>query len=195
MPLLHGMGLAGRTSALVRSGARLADGLRHRVPAQSSGRFRELLAEADGQDPGAAREALLRAAVDHLVPDEARILDFLAHQPSGAAAPVIHIHSLTGTGLPGEPALVNASTVGHRAGVALPATTPRYVTRLLAADLVELGEEDPRLEDDYHALLADPGVLAAVSQVVRSGGTPRVLRHTLTISALGRALCGDVRRP
>jgi hypothetical protein len=151
-------------------------------------RFRTLLAMAEQQDEDQARGALLAAAVEHLVPDEARILDHLARRAPGEAVPVVHIGCLTGTGLDGSRVLENASTVGVRAGVALRAMTPHYLRRLLDAGLVALDGEDPRLEDEYRAVLADPGVLAAIRHVTSVGATPRVLRHTLVLTPLGAEL-------
>jgi hypothetical protein len=163
------------------------------MPLQAAGaKLRALLLVADGQDEEAGRAALLLRAVDHLVPDEARILQLLGNKaPSQPAAPVVHILCLTGTGIPGEPLLENASTVGRAAGVSLPQLTPYYVGRLLELGLVEVGPEDDRLVDDYRALLADPAVLAAMSRARDAGATPRVIRHTLALSLLGHQLCAD----
>ena len=161
------------------------------MPLQAAGaKLRALLLVADEQDEEGGRAALLLRAVDQLVPDEARILRLLgATTPSQPAAPLVHIFSLTGTGLPGEPLLENASTVGRAAGVSLPELTPHYVGRLLELGLVEVGPEDERLVDDYRALLADPAVLAAMSRARDVGVTPRVIRHTLALSQLGHLLC------
>lgn len=155
-------------------------------------KLRALLLVAGEQDEEGGRAALLQRAVDHLVPDEARILQLLGDRtPSQPAVPLVHIFCLTGTGLPGEPLLENASTVGRNAGVSLPQLTPHYVGRLLGLGLVEVGPEDERLSDDYRALLADPAVLAAMSRARDAGATPRVIRHTLALSLLGHQLCAD----
>jgi hypothetical protein len=155
-------------------------------------KLRALLQVADAQDEEAGRAALLLRAVDHLVPDEARILRLLGTRTtSQPAVPLVHIFCLTGTGLPGEPLLENASTVGRTAGVSLPQLTPHYVARLLELGLVEIGPEDERLVDDYRALLADPAVLAAMSRARDAGTTPRVIRHTLALSQLGHQLCAE----
>ena len=59
------------------------------VPRQDAGRqLRRLLAEADAQDAAAGRAAWLARAVEHLVPDEARILAVLAAESdTGPGAP------------------------------------------------------------------------------------------------------------
>jgi hypothetical protein len=191
--------VAGRAGALVRSGARLA-GLRSHANGQPEGsaapraaigaKLRDLLAAAGEQDEDAGRVALLAQAVEHLVPDEARLLQALADRPAHQpGAPLVHIHCLTSTGLTGEPLLLNASSIGRTAGVAVPQLTSYYVSRLLALGLVEIGPEDDRLTDDYRALLGEPAVLAAMSRARETGATPRVLRHTLALSALGHELC------
>jgi len=160
------------------------------VPRQDAGhRLRELLALADAQDAQAGRDAWLAQAVEQLVPDEARILDLLGRRPDeGPGASLMHIHCLTGTGIAGEPLLENASLVGRAAGVSLPELTPWYVSRLLLLDLLEVGPEDPRLLEDYQNLLADGTVLAALGRARLDGLTPRVLRHSLRLSPLGRSL-------
>ena len=160
------------------------------VPRQSVGaRLQELLTLADAQDADAGRDAWLAQAVEHLVPDEAKILGVLADYPDGApGCALMHIHCLSGTGIAGEALLENASLVGKAAGVSLPELTPSYVQRLLLDDLVEIGPEDPRLHDEYHSLLADSTVLAALGRARNDGFTPRVIRHTLRLAPLGRAL-------
>src|SRR3954452_23732354 len=161
------------------------------LPLQAAGaKLRALLLVADEQDEEAGRAALLLRAVDHLVPDEARILRLLGNAvPSQPAVPLVHISSLSRTGLPGELLLENASTVGRTAGVSLPQLTPHYVARLLELGLVEAGPEADGLGDEYRALLAYPVVLAALSRARDAGATPRVIRHTLALSLLGHQLC------
>ena len=163
---------------------------RNAVPLQDAGRqLRRLLAEADAQDAAAGRAAWLARAVEHLVPDEARILALLAtDSDTGPGRPLVHIHCMTPTGLAGESLLENVAGVGEASRLALPQLVPYYVGRLVALDLVEIGPEDSRLEDDYPALLAEPQVLAALTAARRQGLTPRVMRHCLRLSALGREL-------
>ncbi|HET6561203.1 MAG TPA: hypothetical protein VFG72_04955 [Marmoricola sp.] len=155
-------------------------------------RLRSLVEKAGDQDADTARAALLHRAVDLLVPDEALLLLTLARQPVGRAVPLVHIHSLTGTGLTGEPLLENATTLGREAELALPHLTPAYVTRLLTDGLAEIGPPDDRLEEEYQSVLAAPEVLAVLTRARRDGVTPRVLRHTLVLSSLGFELCAGV---
>ena len=155
-------------------------------------RLRSLVDQAGTQDADAARTALLERAVGLLVPDEALLLVTLAGQPVDRAVPLVHVHSLTGTGLTGEPLLENATTLGREAGLALPHLTPAYVSRLLADGLVDVGPPDDRLEQGYQAVLGAPEVLAVLTRARRDGVTPRVLRHTLVLSALGFELCAGV---
>jgi hypothetical protein len=159
------------------------------VPRQEVGRrLRRLLTEADHQDAAAGRAAWLARAVDHLVPDEARLLAVLAQPSGGVGCPLVHIHCVTPTGLSGEALLENLVAVGDPARLALPQLVPYYVGRLVALDLVEIGPEDERFRDEYHGLLAKPEVLAALASARAQGLTPRVMRHTLRLSALGREL-------
>jgi hypothetical protein len=159
------------------------------VPRQEVGRrLRRLLTEADNQDAAAGRAAWLSRAVDHLVPDEARLLAVLAEPAGGVGCPLVHIHCVTPTGLSGEVLLENLASVGDPARLALPQLVPYYVGRLVALDLVEIGPEDDRFRDEYHGLLARPEVLAALASAREQGLTPRVMRHTLRLSPLGREL-------
>jgi hypothetical protein len=164
------------------------------VPRQAVGdQLQDLLARAGTQDTQAALEEWLAKAVAVLVPDEARILQHLAgHGEEDPGAALVHIHCLTGTGIAGEAVLENATLVGRAAGVAVPDLTPWYLTRLLQLDLVEIGPEDPRLEEDYRMLLAAPSVLSAVGRARVDGFTPRVLRHSLRLAPLGRALWATI---
>ncbi|QIK67155.1 hypothetical protein G7072_13110 [Nocardioides sp. HDW12B] len=160
------------------------------VPRQGAGQqLRRLLAEAESQDAAAGRDAWLARAVEHLVPDEARVLAVLAAEPDGTPGrALVHIHCMTPTGLNGESLLENVVGIGDAAPLALPQLVPYYVGRLLALDLVEIGPADPRLENDYPALLADPTVLEALTAARAQGLTPRVMRHSLRLSPLGREL-------
>jgi hypothetical protein len=159
------------------------------VPRQEVGRrLRRLLTQADQQDADAGRAAWLARAVDHLVPDEARILAVLAEPDGGQGSPLVHIHCVTPTGLSGEVLLENLASVGDPARLALPQLVPYYVGRLVALDLVEIGPEQERFSDEYRGLLARPEVLTALAAAREQGLTPRVMRHTLRLSLLGREL-------
>ena len=151
------MALLSRFDVFSRSAGRSA------VPRQDAGRqLRRLLAEADAQDAAAGRAAWLARAVEHLVPDEARILAVLADESDDRPGrALVHIHCMTPTGA-GRGVRCSRTSPGSATprGLALPQLVPYYVGRLLALDLAEIGPEDPRLEDDYPALLAEPQVLA-----------------------------------
>jgi hypothetical protein len=56
------------------------------------------------------------------------------------------------------------------------------MTRLYRLGLVDVGDEDPGLGDEYDILLTDQVVRAAAAEAKR----PRFLRHTVRISGLGR---------
>jgi hypothetical protein len=88
----------------------------------------------------------------------------------------------------GEPTLENASLIGKMANVSLPHLTPQYVTHLLALGLVQVGPERSALKDEYQILLADSGVMKASKRATRGPIAPRIERHTLRLSPLGRQL-------
>ncbi|MGQ0573082.1 MAG: Abi-alpha family protein [Pseudonocardia sp.] len=143
----------------------------------------ELLLRSMEQTAQRAREYLYLAVVRQLLPDEARILAALA---DGSAYPVVHVERRTGVA-GGDRLLSNASTVGRAAGVAQLRDVPRYLARLRALELVELGEPDPALSVPYDILLTDPDVRAA-ERAARDGGRVRIVRRTVRLSPLGRAL-------
>lgn len=143
----------------------------------------ELLMRSLEQSTKRAREHLYLALLRQLVPDEARILSALA---DGSAYPVIHVDCRSGVS-GSRRVLSHASTVGRAAGVAVPASVPRYLSRLLHLDLVELGEPDLDLIVQYDILLTDQ-TLREAEEVARRDGRPRFVRATVRISALGRDL-------
>lgn len=143
----------------------------------------ELLARSVEQTKQRAREYLYLALLRQLVPDEARILAALA---DGSAYPVIHVDRRSGVSGTRR-VLSHASTVGRAAGVAVPASVPRYLSRLLHFDLVVLGDADPELGVQYDILLTDQSVRDA-EDAAREGGRARFVRATVSISPLGRDL-------
>lgn len=153
--------------------------------------LRALLDLAREQDPAAAEEALLDRAVGTLVPDEALVLERLCRL---GRVPLVHIWTRPLTGAAGEPVLENASRIGRLASVTLPDLTPAYVGRLLALGLAQtvpaddLDSLDADLADEFHALLADPLVLRALSRANVDGSTPRVVRQALCLTPLGTRL-------
>jgi hypothetical protein len=142
-----------------------------------------LLMRSLEQSKQRAREYLYLALLRQLVPDEARILSALA---DGSVYPVIHVDRRTGVS-GSQRVLSHASTVGRAAGVSVPDSVPRYLSRLLHFDLVELGDEDPGLAVQYDILLTD-ATLRAAEELARAGGRARFLRRTVRISPLGRDL-------
>ncbi len=143
----------------------------------------ELLMRSLEQSARRAREYLYLALLRQLVPDEARILSALA---DGSAYPVVHVDCRTGVS-GSRRVLSNASTVGRAAGVAVPASVPRYLSRLLHLDLVELGEPDLDLTVQYDILLTDQ-TLREAEEVARREGRARFVRASVRISSLGRDL-------
>jgi hypothetical protein len=77
--------------------------------------------------------------------------------------------------------------VGQDAGVARPEDTPTYLSRLHSFGLVEYGAPTDELAAQFHELADDPAVRAARARI-ESGklGSPRIVRKTVTLSALGR---------
>lgn len=143
----------------------------------------ELLNRSLEQTPLRAREYLYLALLRQLVPDEARILSALA---DGSTYPLLHVECRTGVNATRR-LLSNASTVGRAAGVAVPASVPRYIARLQHLDLVEAGEQDRALSVQYDIAMTDSRVREA-EDAARAQGRARIVRATLRISPLGREL-------
>ncbi|WP_156994313.1 Abi-alpha family protein [Pseudonocardia acaciae] len=142
-----------------------------------------LLTASIDADSAQSREALYTSLLLRMVPDEARILAALA---DGTRYPLVHIKT-RGNG--GRTVLANASTVGRAAGVQVPEVVPTYVGHLRALGLADEGPADESLSVQYDILLGEPAVRHADEQAHDVGrlGT-RVVRRTLRISPLGRAL-------
>jgi hypothetical protein len=82
--------------------------------------------------------------------------------------------------------LSNASTIGRAAGVSAPEYVPAYVTRLHHLGVVDIGDEDPALHEQYDILLTDQVVRDAEDRARRSRrGGVKILRHTVAMSTLG----------
>lgn len=143
----------------------------------------ELLVRSMEQTKQRAKEYLYLAVLRQLLPDEARILSALA---DGSTYPVIHVDCRTGVS-GSRRLLANASTVGRSAGASELSSVPRYVTRLLHLDLVELDDADQSLSVQYDILLTDDRVRAA-EEAARASGRARIVRQTVRISSLGREL-------
>jgi hypothetical protein len=143
-----------------------------------------LLQQAVGQSTNGGRIQIYASLVAQLVPDEARMLASLA---DGRSAAVVHI--VPRSGRSGPSLVENFSSIGRRAGVALPQLVATYVTHLLQLGLVELGPEDPELELEYELLMAETIVREALALGKRSGRlSPRVVRQRLRLSQLGHDL-------
>lgn len=143
----------------------------------------ELLMRSLEQSKQRAREYLYLALLRQLVPDEARILSALA---DGSVYPVVHVDCRSGVS-GSRRVLSYASTVGRAAGVAVPPSVPRYLSRLLHFDLVELGDADATLSVQYDILMTDQ-VVRDAEDVARADGRARFVRATVHISPLGRDL-------
>ncbi|MGN6605421.1 MAG: Abi-alpha family protein [Jatrophihabitans sp.] len=130
-----------------------------------------------------SRQYLFGSIVSQLVPDEARILATLADGGAFAAADVV---VKPGRGQV-RTVLANASTVGHAAGVRVPADTAAYLTRLFRFGLVDFGPADARLAPQYEAITADETVTRArvTAEAGRQGGV-RYQRKTVRLSDFGR---------
>lgn len=154
----------------------------------------ELLDRSATSANGRSREYLFGTIVSQLVPDEARILAVLAERSPFPAVDVV-------TKQVGRSStrvvLANVSTVGVTAGVAAVADTPTYLNRLHGFGLLEFAPAGDELADRFKPLLEDPSVVAAKAQAERTkAGSPRIVRKTVTLSALGRefwAACAPTR--
>jgi hypothetical protein len=144
----------------------------------------DLLSRSMYDSPDQSRAEMHRLLLRALVPDEARILAALS---DGSRYALIHIAE---PGLGGSQKLVleHACSVGRAAGVAAPERTAVYVGRLIKLGLVEVCDEEPTLRDEYQILLTEPMVRAAVDTATKRPLPARILKRTLSISALGREL-------
>jgi hypothetical protein len=138
----------------------------------------ELLNRSASSDAVQGREYLYTTILRQLVPDEARIVATLADGSPRAAVDVVVRTTFGGVR---RPVLANVSTVGKHAGVSAPDYAPNYVTRLHLLGLIDMGDEDSELAEDYDRLLSDAAVRDAQQRVRKA----TVLRHTILLSALG----------
>ncbi|WP_232660408.1 Abi-alpha family protein [Pseudonocardia sp. TRM90224] len=143
----------------------------------------ELLVRSIEQTKQRAREYLYLTVLRQLLPDEARILAALA---DGSTYPLVHVDLRTGV-TASRRLLANASTVGRAAGVAVPASVPHYLTRLLHLELVEVGDNDLTLSVQYDICLTDEKVREA-EKTARATGRAKIVRQTVRISPFGREL-------
>ena len=145
----------------------------------------DLLMRSTDQTFEESQESYFLRILQEIVPDEARILAALS---DGTPYPLIDVGHGTRLGGIADRVLRNASTVGKAAGVTWPYAVPRYLSHLRELGLVEAEEESPALEEKYEILQTESSVRDAVARVREMGRSPRILRRTLRISELGRAL-------
>ena len=148
-------------------------------------KMRGLLDKALDNSTVSSQVELFHHILDQLVADEARIISALS---DGSSSPLVNVHDWTRRRSPGRAVLENASLIGRTANVALPEMVPSYVSHLLALGLVEVGDEDPDLKDDYEVLMAETFVLRAIKNASRGPLAAKVDKLTLTLSGLGQAL-------
>jgi Abortive infection alpha len=143
----------------------------------------ELLNRSANADAARATGYLHSMILRQLVPDEARILAALA---DGVPRPAVDVVVRTTLGGVQRTVLRNASAVGRQAGVSAPDYVPAYLTRLYRMGVVDIGDEDPALAEQYDILLTDPLVRDAedLARKARKGAA-RIVRHTVMISDLG----------
>jgi len=147
--------------------------------------LRELLEISGEQSREQAQHSYYMAALKSLVPDEARILSALSDSPG---FPLLHVMAGSRLGGATHPVLQNVSNVGKIAGVRLIDLTPHYIRRLRDWDLVQNSPEAPELKTSYEILETDDEVRKTVERIKKSGQRDAILRRTLKISDLGRAL-------
>jgi hypothetical protein len=139
----------------------------------------ELLNRSANTDAAGAERHLYATILSQLLPDEARILAALA---DGKPRPAVDIVLRGPLGGGKGTVLRNASTIGRSAGVSAPGYVPMYVTRLAAMGLVDIGDEDQELAEQYDILMTDQ----LVRQVEQRGQRVKVVRHTVAMSELGQ---------
>jgi Abortive infection alpha len=150
-----------------------------------------LLTRSMHDTPSDSRRTLHEVLVAELVPDEARILSALS---DGSSYPLVHI-AAPGVASYQKLVLENASSVGRAAGVALPDRVHVYVSHLRRLGLVEVGQEDHSLKDEYDILLTEPNLRATIAAMGKGPRGARVIRRTVRMSDLGRELWEAARSP
>ncbi|RJS91955.1 hypothetical protein [Salinisphaera sp. Q1T1-3] len=172
--------------------AAIADDEAAYIPPESPSRMlADLLVRGRSVDPDLARDDLYRRILGRLVPDEVGMLRVLATRQ---AAPLCHIGGsrLPAGGTISVMHLRNATSLGQAAGVLLREYTPYYMTQLLDLGLATIGAERDDLAADYELLLADTHVRRAMDTIRHEHRLyPRVGRHSVSLSPLGRALWRD----
>ena len=155
----------------------------------------ELLDRSGEANREQSQDYLFGSIVSQLVPDEARILAALATGKPYAALDVLARPG--GRSGSQQVVLGNASTVGAAAGVALPANTATYLTRLQGFGLLDFERKADGLDAQFDALLADRMVVTAKAEADRLGNA-RTVRKVVSLSPLGRefwAACAPSQPP
>ena len=135
-----------------------------------------LLQQAVHSTAATGDDLLFKKILSDLLPDEARIVAALSSGEVYACADVL---VRTGRREPDRTVARNISTVGRMAGVAAPAHTHRYLTRLDELGLVDIGPMGgSSLTAQYELLELDPAV-------TKAGGKAKIVRTTVRISAFG----------
>jgi len=147
----------------------------------------DLLARAADQTQEESQRRYFVRLLEQIVPDEARILAALS---DGSMYPLVDVGYRPRFGRPTQHVLENASSVGKAAGVTWPDAVPRYLAHLRELGLVESGREDPELALKYEIVETETAVRDAIRRVRAVKRSPRMVRRTLRISDLGRALWG-----
>ncbi|WP_185981591.1 Abi-alpha family protein [Skermania sp. ID1734] len=150
----------------------------------------DLLDRSVRQSPEQALEASYKQVLIQLVPDEARILHTLA---DGKPRAMEHI----GTGRLGGSAdrmlRRYISSVGTEAGVRCPDLVPKYLAHLLDLDLIEIGDEEESLREQYE-ILETYGEIEGAEEEGKSETSLLKLqsvvkeKHSVTISELGKKI-------
>ncbi len=143
----------------------------------------ELLDRSSDSSQAQSQDYLFGSIVSQLVPDEARILAALATDKPYAAIDILAKPG--GRSGSQQVVLANASTVGAAAGVAVPANTPTYLSRLQSFGLLDFERKSDGLDAQFDTLLADRMVVTARSEAERLGNA-RTVRKVVSLSPLGR---------
>ena len=163
---------------------------RKRGPYAPGELLRELLEISGEQSREQAQQAYFVAALKSLVPDEARILSALS---DSNGYPLLHVMAGSRLGGATHPVLQNVSNVGKVAGAQLIELTPNYIRRLRDWELVQTISESAELKTGYEILETDDAVRRTVERIRKNGQRDVILRRTLKMSDLGRALWAACR--
>jgi len=144
-----------------------------------------LLDTASEQTPQESRLAFFASILRRLTPDEVKLLAALS---DGTVFAVVHVGYGARVGRVEKRVADNLSPIGRRAGVTALELVPQYLAHLRELALVETGPQDPALEVEYEMLETDAAVRDPVRKIEEAAERPRILRRTLRISSLGRAL-------